>query len=359
MRFHLPFFAGLALGLVSLGQGSDSSAAPSTQPPAVASAWTPEQETLLRRFAPILVQEVSSDPVRRRWDFPVRVDFDGDRRGANNEESLRFGSRPLEAAVYADLLETGTHLFLTYALFYPLDWSPWPALVPYAWHENDLEVVQVVVRKGAEARGHRVELAAARRHLATAFAAPEGSRVGGWRLARQPLRLLDTTFGPGERAGFRLARGGHEPSFIPRDLSLGNPADTPSARGCLVLVPGDSASEYQAGRRVFAYRLHSLRAAFWTPFLQGQDLGPGKLMDGRFDYRGKRMVREGLPRHLDADRRSAPWKRDAARLPFAFGTGLWAGDAGALFFDPAGRYPEVLRFPEPWSREYAFNPYRE
>ena len=37
--------------------------------------------------------------------------------------------------------------------------------------------------------------------------------------------------------------------------------------------------------------------------------------------------------------------------------GFRAGEVGALFFDPASRYRQMLRVPEPWSTEYLGFPF--
>lgn len=337
------------LGLVGLGAAQAGAARPESLSTA--------QERVLLRFAPILVQAADADSARRRWDFPVPVDFDGDLRSDNNEQSLRSGLHPLEAALYGALVETATHYVLTYSVFHALDWSPLPAFIPYNWHENDMENLQIVVRKGESPERGRVEIAAVQAHLGTRFSTAESAGVSGNRLSEDPILLLDPEFRKGGSHVVVLSeRGGHGLDFPDPGLVL--PASGLPGKYLVFRPSGSMAADtFQPDRGVFAYRVLSLHDTFWLPYRNGTGIGNGKLMDGRFDFAGERLAWRGLPRHFDSDRWSGPFKRDAGILPFAFSTGLLARDLGVLFFDPALKYPALFSIKGEWDRNYVYNPY--
>lgn len=331
------------LGLGGLGAAQAGTAGPES--------LSVSQAQVLSRFAPILLQEADADPARRRWDFPIPADFDGDLRADNNEQSLRSGRHPLEASLYGALVETASHYFLTYSVFHALDWSPMPAFIPYSWHENDMENLQIVVRKRATLEQGQVEIAAVQAHLGTRFAAAESAGVSGDRLAGNPILLLDLELRKGGSHAVVLSeRGGHglsfaDSGFVPERYLVFRPSGSDAADTC------------RPDQSVFSYRILSLHDRFWLPYRNGTDIGNGKLLDGRFDYGGERAAWQGLPRHFDADRWSGPFKRDAGILPFAFSTGLMARDLGVLFFDPALKYPALFAIKGEWDRNYLYNPY--
>lgn len=103
-----------------------------------------EGDALLARFAPVFAQHQSPEHPDR--DRPLRVDFDGDWDAKNDWQHLAGGVRHAEAVAYGSVILTATHAFMTYTLFYPRDWVE-VVCVPYACHDNDLEVALVVVER--------------------------------------------------------------------------------------------------------------------------------------------------------------------------------------------------------------------
>ncbi|HEV8549074.1 MAG TPA: hypothetical protein VGQ57_08600, partial [Polyangiaceae bacterium] len=103
-------------------------------------------ERLAARWAPVFAQEVSAEHPER--DRPLRVDFDDDWVTTNDWMNLAGNVRHREAVAYVSSILTTTHAFLTYTLFYPRDWQE-IVCVPYACHDNDLEVVELVVARAA------------------------------------------------------------------------------------------------------------------------------------------------------------------------------------------------------------------
>lgn len=333
---------------------------------------------LAATYAPAIFQETSPKSRPASWDTPTRVDFDGDLRADNNEESLRRGVNPVVPAVYYAVLETETHIFLTYSLYHALDWSSAPPIVPFTWHENDMENLQVVVRKASRPDEQpAVILLAAQAHLWTStYAAPGAGVASGARgVSDHPIRLVGRRgAGAGTHAAVYVESGGHgiygapdkrgafvsEDPLVLREGILYVPPPPPDHRADGE-TPGESAAESVNAvtkGRAAGYALLPTFDAFWIPYLDGTGLGDGRLMDGSFDYFYKSGAAWlSVPRHLDADRLSGPCKTDAGILVFAFGYSLDALDLGGLFFSPAETYRESLAIRGPWSTRYLWNPY--
>jgi hypothetical protein len=97
-------------------------------------------QELASQFAPTVIQGLGADP---RADEFTRVDFDGDWDPENNWDNMPRFPRP--ATVYWHLLESAQFYFITYAFFFPRDYSSWCFWVHC--HENDFEGMRVVVEK--------------------------------------------------------------------------------------------------------------------------------------------------------------------------------------------------------------------
>lgn len=327
-------------------------------PPSAAELSLRERDrAIAAAYAPSIFQATRTSERPASWDTPTRVDFDGDLIASNNEESLRSGEHRVPPAVYYAVVETETHLFLTYGLYHAMDWSTLPPVFPYTWHENDMENLQVVVEK----RDGQVVLLAAQAHLGTnVYTTPEsGITSGSIDVADVPLRLVgaDGT-GRGRHAAVFVEWGGHGIYSVTDEPSAFSRAEPLTMVEGIVLAPGAPPRGDEKGRRA-PYILLPIYDTFWAPYLDGSGLGDGKLMDGAFDYHAYGAALDLVPRHLDADRLSGPCKDDSGILPFAFGFALTDLDLGSLFFNPAEKYKESLSLSSarPWSTRYVRNPY--
>jgi hypothetical protein len=314
---------------------------------------------LAEAFAPVIFHATRPSERPASWDTPARVDFDGDRIASNNEESLRAGLHPITPVVYYAVLETETHIFVIYGLYHPLDWSTLPAVFPYTWHENDMENIQVVVEKRADAGGSVVLLAAQAHLLTTLYTLPgSGISSGAVAISDRPLRLLDR-----DHPAIFVESGGHgiySVTDAPGDLETSDP---PTLReGVLYLYSFNKKSGAPAATTPAItsalYELLPIYDTFWAPYLDGSGTGDGKLMDGSFSYYERGLAWDHVPRHLDSDRLSGPCKSDSGILPFAFGFSLADLDLGSLFFSPAEKYAESLSIERAWSTRYLRHPYR-
>lgn len=100
------------------------------------------------KYAPVVYQgALPEKPTPVFWDYLCAFDFDGDWKADNNVESLESlkNGKDLKATVYYSLLESKTHFFIFYTLFYPAEWSYDEKL--FKWSENNVRHIFVVVRK--------------------------------------------------------------------------------------------------------------------------------------------------------------------------------------------------------------------
>lgn len=116
--------------------------------PAVAA---PSDLALATRWAPIHYQDTDSSDYDA--DYLSRVDYDGDWNAVNNWENQSADVNRLKGAVYYSVVETGTHWFLTYALYHPRDWEDFPDPFEQFTHENDMEGLLLTVRKDGSTHG--------------------------------------------------------------------------------------------------------------------------------------------------------------------------------------------------------------
>ncbi|MEZ6184765.1 MAG: hypothetical protein R3F62_07125 [Planctomycetota bacterium] len=321
---------------------------------------TDQHLELARRYAPWIYHEVH--PTCGRQDLPTRADFDGDLWGGNNWEHLADYALP--PVVYYAALESETHWFLSYHLFHPRDWS-YLRVGFNETHENDGENLQVVVEKASG----RVLLLFTQAHFFGRLHAVPGGGVGA--AAEAPVAevlLLDDAGRPapeGRHAGVFVEGYGHgiygalDPAL---DLEV-DPDGAARFPGAGVVLrpaaPGESTPEPDplVSGAVVPYRLASTRETFWPGVVSGVGLGEGGILDG-----GSRLERAQIqldvPRFYEADRFSGIFGSDRGISPFAVCLSFWSDQIGALYFDPANRYPELLVVPEPWSRTYLDYPYR-
>jgi hypothetical protein len=92
-------------------------------------------------FAPFILQDTDAS-----WaDALTNFTYDDDWAGGNNWDNLTL--YPLRSYVYASITETADFYFVYYSLFHPRDWSAEPYLFGFDDHENDLEMIFLVVDK--------------------------------------------------------------------------------------------------------------------------------------------------------------------------------------------------------------------
>ena len=313
---------------------------------------------LARRYAPILFHAVGDEVGRQ--DIPSRCDYDGDMRGDNNWD--HFPRFTLEPTVYYTALETATHWFLTYHVFHPRDWSL-VRIGVHLTHENDGENLQVVVDKES---GRVVLLFAQAHYRGRVYTSPDSGFDKGDVGFHGRLVLCDDEGRPddqGHHAAVFISHGGHAIyGALDGRADLDVTDDEVRFTGGGIVLrpsrPGEAVTEPDPDQRgPWPYVLESTVARFWTGVRDGSLLGDGGILDGTLPYAGP-YGEVPVPRYYEADRFSGPFGPDRGIAPFAVDFGFSAGEVGALFYDPARRYEELLVVPQPWSTEYVDYPFR-
>lgn len=280
-------------------------------------------ETLARHYAPVIHQGTASDQ-----DYITAVDFDGDWIGSNNWENQPGGD--LSAHVYYSVIETETHWFLFYSLFHPRDYTADPCETSDGCHENDMESIQMIVRKDGTSFGQlqAVETLAHQEiylHPADDSVQENALEVGS------EVRLEDShpvvyveTFGHGIYAK-RIIMVPHTVIYRAGDQAQ---------------VPEDLKD------KDVAYELVPIYDTLWQ---HRDEIGAGLAFDQPFDYRGKRLAANFDGEDFGQDKANTPWGYNQAT-----GDTLLRGD---WFLDPAKALLYHARFEGDFSTEYLHNPY--
>ncbi|NLF11569.1 MAG: hypothetical protein GX597_07255 [Anaerolineaceae bacterium] len=308
------------LALLVLALLAGCGAPPVPAPPALEEEPASHDE-LARRYAPVIYQGAASDQ-----DYITAVDLDGDWIGNNNWENQPAGD--LSAYVYYAVAETESHWFLFYALYHPRDYTEEPCEQSDGCHENDMESLQVVVARDGSAYGRpQALLTLAHSHI---YLYPVDSSV--------------------KKGALRLQ--------VPATLEDGHPAVWVETYGHgiygkpQILVPGTVV--YRAGDRAeipegikdkdVAYELVPIYDTIWQ---HRSEIGPGKLFDKPFDYKG-----HILPASFDGE----DWGQDRANPPWGYDQeideALLRGD---FFMDPARALEYFATIEGDLSRTYVHN----
>jgi hypothetical protein len=320
---------GLYLGVLNV---ACSGGGPLLEPTASMIAREPVTDDMLdvaRRYAPVLYHETATNGWRQ--DIPGNIDFDGDLQGNNNWEN--FSKFRLTPTVYYTVVESETHYFIAYHVFHPRDWS-WIRLGVQDIHENDGENLQVVVRK----EDGRVKLLFTQAHF-------KG------RIHREFVTIDDS--GAVSESGTHVAvyveSCGHGIYNAHGKLDVG------TWKSGLVMRcarAGEIPAEPDDRAQTVLYRLESTVEKLWKNI--DALYGDGRLFDQstEFLFDGKRYL---IPMYYDGDLYSGPLGNDRGMSPFALDVDYCAPKLGSFFVDPAGRYAELLKLDEGWSRKYVRN----
>ncbi|MFA6450533.1 MAG: hypothetical protein WCX65_13760 [bacterium] len=279
-------------------------------------------------WAPVVFQAAASNA-----DFITRYDFDGDYIGNNNWEN--FDKFPKPAYVYYDVKETKSHWFIFYSFFHPRDYISDPACQS-SCHENDLESVQLTVRKDGTRYG-KLEILETLAHDNIFLYTNDKKIKGGKLKVSGPISLLK-----GKPAVY-IEQYGHGIYGGKSDSINANPM----AMKVVQYIYKEKAEEPNGiPAKNIGYELLPIHETLW----QYRDCaGDGKCYDVSFNYRGIT-----LQSVFDGD----TFVTDAANVPWGYNQAV--GDdiiQGDWFLDPA-RAVLYHAGPMPdFSADYYFNPY--
>ena len=296
---------------------------PTETPVAPVAGEPASHEELIHAYSPVITQGTASDQ-----DFITAVDFDGDWIGNNNWENQPGGD--LSAHVYYSVIETGTHWFMFYSLFHPRDYTDEPCEKSDGCHENDMESIQLVVRKDGTSFG-RLEAVETLAHQNIYLHPADDSVTGNALDAGSEVKLEDghpvvnvETYGHGIY-GKRIILVPHTVVY-----RAGKQAE----------VPQDLKD------KDVAYRLVPIYDTLWQ---HRDEIGPGLAFDQPFDYRGQILAANFDGENFGEDKANTPWGYNQAT-----GDTLLRGD---WFLDPAKALLYHANFAGDFSTEYLYNPY--
>ncbi len=135
-----------------------------TGPPG-AGATQDRWQDIARKWAPYIYQDVHEADADA--DFITDVNFDDDNFDASNNWHNQADTKyELKPVVYFWVVETGSHWYIGYALYHPRDWGEYVLVdkictednpgfgdPSFGCHENDMEGLLVVVRRGGGLNG--------------------------------------------------------------------------------------------------------------------------------------------------------------------------------------------------------------
>lgn len=317
--------------------------------------------TIAHTYAPFIYH--ATDKKGGRQDLISNIDFDGDLVGNNNWEN--FDKYRLKPTVYYAVLETHTHYFIAYHLFHPRDWNHFTFYL-HDTHENDGENLQVVVRK----RDGRVVLLWTQAHYKSDVYTNDHSAISaGKRKLSGRFQTVDSTgkLSPdGTHAAVFVEAQGHgiygsldRSSEVNLQPDGTYPFEDENGLLFQPAQPGDTVDEPDITTHgVVPYQLDSITLKLWPLLRDGKLTGDGKLLDGSYEYQDDFIQIKEVPRYYDANRFSGPFGPDRGISPFALDFTFQRGTLGALFFNPARRYKEMLTISDDWSLEYINYPYQ-
>jgi hypothetical protein len=315
--------------------------------------------SIVYRYAPFIY--AATDKSVGRQDIISNIDFDGDLVGNNNWENFdRFELKP---TVYYSILETATHYFVSYHLFHPRDWNHFTFWLNDT-HENDGENFQVVARKS----DGRVVLLWAQAHYHSSVYTRPGSEI------ESGLTPVAGEFQTVRPDGVPDENGTHACVFVESqghgiygtlgsdsEVRLNSDGSYTFAGGSGLLFRPSLSGEVNEPQTPTSgeadYQLDSITLKLWPSLRDGTLTGDGKLLDGSYRYQDDLVDIREVPRFYDGNRLSGPLGSDRGISPFALDFSFDRGTLGALFFNPAKRYPERLTITGQWSREYVNYPF--
>jgi hypothetical protein len=323
----------------------------------------PETEPLtpiVELYAPIVY--AATDKRVGRQDIISNIDFDGDLTGNNNWKNFdRFVLKP---TVYYAMLETESHYFISYHLFHPRDWNHFTFWLNDT-HENDGENFQVVVRKSD---GRVVLLWTQAHYRSSVYTIPGSGIESGAAQINGEFQTVDGNGVPDEKGTHACVFVESEGHGIYGTLGADsevrvNVDGSYSFKGGsgLLFRPARASERVNEPENTISleavYQLDSTTMKLWPLLRDGSLTGDGKLLDGSYGYQDDFVDIKEVPRFYDGNRFSGPFGSDRGISPFALDFSFERGTLGALFFNPAKRYPERLTISGPWSREYVNYPF--
>ncbi len=317
--------------------------------PAEARSGDPHR-SVVEHYAPYIAQETWFQPIS---DYLHRFDSDGDWKGDNNWKQAEEGSS--QAYVYYAVMETETHWFLVYNMFHPRDYSD--KCVVGTCHENDNEGMILTVRKDGSRFGRLQTLESLAHNNIYSHNLDRAVKKG--------VHNLDGSIELHENSHpvVFIEAGGHgvygsTSNHSAYRLSDGKFKD--GTNGVTYVYKGKAERPKHAADRNVGYELLPMYDHWWVRAHEGSGR-QDKTFDEYYRYqpygnRPKPAFDEIAGSFLGREKSSNKakpfwgWHDNRTRKRKVVATGQWA-------LDPAYSVSRNLKFPQPFSLDYTFNPY--
>lgn len=326
----------------------------------------PEKHTeLANTFAPVVFQSMESfEPGARNIDTPMLVNFDDDFEARNNKANGLLTTVSPPANVYYSVVESQTHYFITYALYYPVRRIKNTEVN----QEHDFTGAVFVVDKATETlqmvEGLKVDEG---NDTVIAFK-PSSSQVTGTGNSSYFETIQEADYVEGRYPLF-ITSGSHEACHwvnegptVPtvcrhdsRGFSEG-PTDGVMMRPGTAQIYNESVENTETGIREMEYGLVPLASLWATRNLVGEQLLWEKLtVYSPIEGRTSKYPDESLivwPNRLFSNDETTYGKP-----PFAWLKTSSNNNQGQWLFDPAYLLQVRYAFPEGFSADYCHNVY--
>lgn len=314
-------------------------------------------EALAEAYAPVVYQQVEEN----RYDTFTSIDFDGNQDVTDNLASARTANA---GTMYYSVVESTTHYFITYLLYYP-----GRRLNDDDVAEHDFTNFEVIVRKLDSDPLGRIDAfvtfyngAYSRWAMENSWYTAEGSLIGGDLAGRLPAsELVDD-----RHISILVESGAHDTCLATIGdgrCSPGGGATAPFDAGTVGLVYrlGETAQRIgDAANDNLTYTLRSFDRDFWV--FRDQVTGDTARFGGTVLYTAPEtapgIVRPGDGARFPSSLNSSSGADSFGDLPFALGrTVAFPTDAGIWFVDPAYYFDEQFDVPNALGLNYCFNTY--
>lgn len=308
-------------------------------------------------WAPYIYQNIqNTDGGGPNADIPTRVDFDSNLKARDNKSKAKLNSTKTDATVYYSVIESKTHYFITYSMYYPVRTTLDNEF------EHDFTGMVIVVDKATDtlalAEGVRVQEG---EDVALGFI-PNGSEISG--TLPQEWGFDANLIEDGTHFPMFVTSGVHEACMFPIEgtvpYCLHNDGEFPDTG--VLLKPGDTGQTYDdrdtnTDPEEMTYELVPLPATLWT---RRTDVGSEELWQQTIAYtpigQDRPAMTTGgwpiiLPNRLFSDD-----DKSFGKPPFQFLRTSTESNGGQWLIDPA--YLLLNRYTVgqlDWSNEYCFN----
>lgn len=325
-------------------------------------------------YAPVIYQDIRDDSstANANGDIPTTVDFDGNDSAADNVDNARVGDN-VRASVYYDVVESQTHYFIHYTLYYPWRYDEnADEIIPHDFSGLvvvvEKETGDVVLVEGAALRGEEVPIGYGIEGKGVSVV---GNKVDAWGTLNANELIDGTRFPlyitPSDHEACAWPKGG---SFFPISICIHAESTFAGASG-VVMRHGETGGLFSEATDTdndqlldLTYQLVPLPSTLWS---RRSEIGPTKYWESSNVYRpeGERAATpEGvdgslfLPTRLAAPRDENNVPVDSfGRPPFQWFEEPGTNNAGQWLLDPAFSMTLRYNFPTGFSQDYCLNPF--